>query len=72
MQMTEAQAKFYAAEILMGLDYLHNQSILYRDLCSDNVYITANGHIKLADTLFHQKLSWMFPADIPKGSPGCT
>lgn len=30
--MTEAQAKFYFLEILVGLDYIHQKNIVYRDL----------------------------------------
>lgn len=47
--MTEEQAKFYFIEILYGLQYLHEQGIVYRDLKPENLFIDADGHIKIGD-----------------------
>ena len=46
---TENEAKFYFSEILLGLEYIHNQNVLYRDLKPENIFIDIDGHIKLAD-----------------------
>ena len=46
---TEEKAKFYAAEIILAINYLHVNNCIYRDLKPENVLIDKNGHIKLID-----------------------
>lgn len=42
-------AKFYFAETVLAVEYLHSYGIVHRDLKPDNLLITAFGHIKLTD-----------------------
>ena len=47
--LEEYVVRFYAAEILLALEDLHNRNILYRDLKPDNVLLDEDGHARLAD-----------------------
>jgi protein-serine/threonine kinase len=47
--LEEEKVKFYAAEIILGLNYLHQNNCIYRDLKPENVLIGKDGHIKLTD-----------------------
>jgi len=46
---SEDQAKFYVAQIVLALEYLHLNNIIYRDLKPENIIIDAQGYIKLTD-----------------------
>ncbi|EGR30786.1 protein kinase domain protein [Ichthyophthirius multifiliis] len=43
-------AKFVAAEVVLGMEYLNNtMKIIYRDLKPENVLVSDDGHLKIAD-----------------------
>ncbi|KAL0089265.1 kinase-like domain-containing protein [Phycomyces blakesleeanus] len=42
-------AKFYSAEVLLALVYLHSKNIVYRDLKPENILLDAEGNIKITD-----------------------
>lgn len=46
---SEYAARFYAAEVLLALEYLHMLGIVYRDLKPENVLVRDDGHIMLSD-----------------------
>ncbi|CAN6870673.1 unnamed protein product [Brassica oleracea var. botrytis] len=47
--LSEDSARFYAAEVVIGLEYLHCLGIVYRDLKPENILLMKDGHIVLAD-----------------------
>jgi len=48
-RFTEERARFYAAEICLGLEYLHQGGVVYRDLKPENILLDAEGHITMTD-----------------------
>ena len=46
---TARQTKFYAAEIFLALNFLHENNVVHRDVKPDNVLLDRHGHIKLID-----------------------
>nr|AML78937.1 putative LOV domain-containing protein [Azadirachta indica] len=45
----EDSARFYAAEVVIGLEYLHCLGIIYRDLKPENILLQKDGHVVLTD-----------------------
>jgi len=43
------RAKFYAAEVLLGLEHIHKHNIIYRDMKLENVLLDHNGHVRISD-----------------------
>lgn len=47
--INENDAKFYAAEVVAALEYLHLMGFIYRDLKPENILLHQSGHIMLSD-----------------------
>ncbi|KAF5473595.1 hypothetical protein F2P56_010195 [Juglans regia] len=45
----EPAARFYVAEVLLALEYLHMLGVVYRDLKPENILVRDDGHIMLTD-----------------------
>uniref|UniRef100_A0AAQ5YJY9 protein kinase C n=1 Tax=Amphiprion ocellaris TaxID=80972 RepID=A0AAQ5YJY9_AMPOC len=46
---TEKQTQFYSSCVLLGLEFLHQNKIVYRDLKLDNLLMDADGFVRIAD-----------------------
>jgi len=45
----EEEAKFFIAEIILAIEYIHSLNVVYRDLKPENILIDHDGHCRLAD-----------------------
>lgn len=48
-RLSENEARFYAAEVVDALEYIHSLGLIHRDIKPENLLLTADGHIKIAD-----------------------
>lgn len=47
--LMEDTAIFYLSQVLLAVEHLHTQGIIYRDLKPENIMLTRHGHVKLTD-----------------------
>ena len=47
--LTESEARFYIAELILSIEEIHKLDCIHRDIKPDNVLIDKTGHIKLSD-----------------------
>ncbi|ELU07758.1 hypothetical protein CAPTEDRAFT_103369 [Capitella teleta] len=46
---SEKEVRFYAAEVILGLEHMHNRYVVYRDLKPANILLDENGHVRISD-----------------------
>lgn len=49
LRLGEDRVRFYVAEMILALGYLHQRGLIYRDLKPQNVLLNADGHVQLVD-----------------------
>ena len=47
--LTEDEARFYTAELILAIESMHKLDCIHRDIKPDNILIDKSGHIKLSD-----------------------
>ena len=47
--LSEDEARFYTAELILAVESIHKLDCIHRDIKPDNILIDKNGHIKLSD-----------------------
>ena len=47
--LSEEEARFYIAEIILGVESLHKNKCIHRDIKPENIFIDKYGHLKLGD-----------------------
>ena len=67
-RLPESAVKFYAAEVLLALQYLHLQGFIYRDLKPENILLHTSGHIKLTDFDLSCCASKIHPTLLPRSA----
>lgn len=48
-KFTEEQTKFFVANLVVGLEYIHNQGIIHRDIKPENLVFDSNGYLRITD-----------------------
>lgn len=48
-KLTEPAVRFYSAQLVIALEYLHAMHVIHRDIKPENVLVDADGYVKLAD-----------------------
>ena len=69
--LEEGMAQFYLAEIVLAIDSVHKLNYVHRDIKPDNVLLTRDGHIRLADfgSCYRLDSNSMVQSSVAVGTP---
>ena len=48
-KFTESQTKFFCANIMLGLEYIHKNKIIHRDIKPENLVLDSKGYLAITD-----------------------
>lgn len=48
-KLTEDEARLYICEVVIAIEHLHKNKIIFRDLKPENIVLDKDGHLKLTD-----------------------
>ena len=56
INFTENTVKFYIIELILAIEFFHENNVIYRDLKPENILMNSEGHIKISDFGLSKKL----------------
>ena len=68
-KFSEEQSKFFLACTILGLEYIHYNKILHRDIKPDNLVLDKNGYVKLTDFGISRRMDNLIAGE-SSGTPG--
>ncbi len=66
----EEQVRFYTAQLVAALEYVHSQQVIHRDIKPENIILDSNGYIKLTDFGIAGILDERGFCNLRSGTPG--